>query len=147
VGEHARAGVEQPGAVIADGNAAGNLLPVQLAGRVLEVRDELLVGGRAGGIAHPLDRPGQVDGGGAGGGQAVAGLVEVVASLTGGDGGAVGGGHADRGCAAHDHGADRVDHLGPVVVAVLAALARQQRLVEQHQAAVLDPDDRVRRKR
>jgi hypothetical protein len=115
----------------------------RLAGRLLEVQDELLVGGPGGGIAHLLDRPGQVDGGGAGGGQAVAGLVKVIASSPGGDGGAVGRGHADRGCAAHDHGADRLDHLGPVVVAVLTALARQQGLVEQHQTAVLEPDDRA----
>ena len=86
VSEHACAGVEQAGAMIADGDAAGHLLPVQRSGRLLEVRDELLVGGPGRGIAHLLDRPGQVDGGRAGGGQAVAGLVKVVASSPGRDG-------------------------------------------------------------
>ncbi len=62
----------------------------------------------------------------------------------GGEGDAHGAGHADRRGAAHDHVADRVDHLGPLGERDGDGLAGQRPLVEHLHDAVAEAQDVVR---
>ena len=132
MGQCARARLEQRGGVGGHRLAARDLVSVDLAG---------VLGARV--VAHPVERPGEVDRGRAGRAQDTIGLVEVLVirrrqCVT------VGGGDADRRCAAHRELANRLGHVGGRATVELDLLERKPALVEHDDPVGLEPEDRLR---
>ncbi len=157
VREDAVAGREQRGAVLADAQAAVDVVVVDgLRAREQHAGDGRRRGAGRGerrlpGSPHLVQRPAQIDGGGPRGQQAARGLLErgpergrVVRARGGRLGGrerdAAGRRDADGRRAADRHVADAVRDLTPGAAGDVALLLRQRELVDEHDLAGQDLD-------
>ena len=131
--ERAGARPEQRHRVLGHAPAAFDLICVELA---------CALGGRI--VAHPVERPREVDGGRPRRSQDAIGLVEVVPEL-GGERVAVRGSHADGRRAANGERPYRLRHLVGAPALERDLFVRQPPLVEEDHGAVLQADDVVRR--
>jgi hypothetical protein len=94
-------------------------------------------------LAHPVERPPEVDGCRPGASQDAIGFFEVLAKLRR-ERVAVRRRDPDGRRATDGERADRVRHLGGIAALELDFLARQPPLVEEDDAVCLQPDDAVR---
>ena len=132
VRQRARARAEQPGGVGGHAPAALDLVGVDRA-RVLGRRI----------AAHLVERPAEIDRRRPRLAQHPIGLGQVLPTR-GRERIAVGGGDPDRRRAAHHHRPDRVGHLGRRAALDVDLLERQEALVEEDDAVVLEAQDPLR---